>query len=1324
MDEDTFIESSQNGSSSNSNKSKKVTTTSTSSSSNNNSQKNQNQILQDKLSQKNDGIGVTDMGGKKTRRLMIKMMELENFKSYAGKQVIGPFHKCFTSVIGPNGSGKSNVIDAMLFVFGRRAKQIRLNKVSELVHNSSQHRNVQSARVSVYFHDIIDHEDTDDYEVVDGTELVVTRTANKKNESHYYINGEKSSFTAVTELLKGRGIDLDNNRFLILQGEVEQIALMKPKAQNPSEEGLLEYLEDIIGSNRFVTQIEDSYKAVERINEDRTSIMNRVKLIEKERESLEESKNEAEGLLRFELDKIEIKSAQIQIRRYQAEQSNQSHLDAREQLEKKLAKEKAASVETREKLKEFEKTLKAELKIKETLNAALERCKDEHQALQKRIIKNKEEMKHLKTMTKKNETVLQDEETRGAELSANIKKLKDDIIKNEKESALLPKKLVEAEKELEEMLESLKGETGELQAEMEEQQKQLMPWSKKYLEIKSKVDIQQSEIDVLSKDFNVSQQRLDEANQALDQTKVTVDQRTKEIAAAKKELETIKSGIKSIESELKQVKQQEEQVYSQLQQKRISTEEIRSQLTESNSRNTVLDRLMRLKETGQIPGIHGRLGDLGAIDKKYDVAISTACPSLENIVVDTTATAEQCVEVLRRESLGRATFIIIDKISYLDKQTEKIDTPDNTPRLFDLIKMKDNMYATAFYYALRDTLVADDLDKATKVAYGSSKRYRVVTLDGSLIDTSGAMSGGGSRVMRGAMGSKLQANPIEEKKKLGKLDEEIKQLSAEMQSIRSNKTELESQLATAMKRKSELELELPKMEMDIKAAHKKSEELSKAIPELQKQVKAASARQSQVEQLKQALAGDLDEFHKLKGKVEKLEKVIQDVQNKIINIGGSKLKKRREKVEQLQQQIDECQRTITKSHVQIKSSEKSIEKSKRIVEENQRELAENQEQIEKLKLDQETIKVEGEELNVRFQKADEDLNQKDTELVDVKKEQDKLKKIEQKATLVELDIQNSIDDVTRIIKENQDKAASLMKRFDDLNKSKQSYKILDSDPDEPLKVFSTEELVEMSESYDDLTKKYESIDLQLKNSAGKLNIGAIKEYRAKDEDYKRRQKELDDITEQRDNHRRTYDNLRKNRLDEFMNGFQIITNKLKEMYQMITFGGDAELELADQSDPFSEGIIFSVRPPKKSWKNISNLSGGEKTLSSLSLVFALHHYKPTPLYVMDEIDAALDYRNVSIVAHYIQKRTKNAQFVIISLRNYMFELADRLVGIFKVNHCTGSITINPKSYATQTTEETQKVKDFVEERRIAEAKRAMEEDEELDDDDDEFEDEE
>merc|ERR1712137_204705 len=204
--------------------------------------------------------------------------------------------------------------------------------------------------------------------------------------------------------------------------------------------------------------------------------------------------------------------------------------------------------------------------------------------------------------------------------------------------------------------------------------------------------------------------------------------------------------------------------------------------------------------------------------------------------------------------------------------------------------------------------------------------------------------------------------------------------------------------------------------------------------------------------------------------------------------------------------------------------------------------------------------------------------------------------------------------------------------------------------------------------------------LQEKLKTMSPNMGAISEYQAKDKECAERNSELGDLTKQRDDQQSVCEQLRKKRLEEFMKGFAAINKKLKEMYRMITLEGDATLDFVDSLDPFGEGIVFSVRPPKKSWKPIANLSGGEKTLSSLALVFALHHYKPTPLYFMDEIDAALDFKNVSIVAHYIKERTKNAQFIIISLRNNMFELADHLIGIYKPDNCTQSVTINPNEH--------------------------------------------
>lgn len=174
------------------------------------------------------------------------------------------------------------------------------------------------------------------------------------------------------------------------------------------------------------------------------------------------------------------------------------------------------------------------------------------------------------------------------------------------------------------------------------------------------------------------------------------------------------------------------------------------------------------------------------------------------------------------------------------------------------------------------------------------------------------------------------------------------------------------------------------------------------------------------------------------------------------------------------------------------------------------------------------------------------------------------------------------------------------------------------------------------------------------SSVASVNVTVIKDYRDKYTQYIVKLRDLDSIHQKQEELRLTIEQLKRERLKIFLEGFEQINSKLRQVFQLLTQGGDASLDLIDSLDPFSDGIKFSVRPYKKAWKQINKLSGGQKTLSSLSLIFALHYYRPTPIYFMDEIDAALDYRNVSIVAQYIKKRTKNAQFIIISLRNNMF----------------------------------------------------------------------
>ncbi|KAF9170802.1 Structural maintenance of chromosomes protein 4 [Mortierella sp. AD010] len=301
------------------------------------------------------------------------------------------------------------------------------------------------------------------------------------------------------------------------------------------------------------------------------------------------------------------------------------------------------------------------------------------------------------------------------------------------------------------------------------------------------------------------------------------------------------------------------------------------------------------------------------------------------------------------------------------------------------------------------------------------------------------------------------------------------------------------------------------------------------------------------------------------------------------------------------------------------------------------------------------------------------MEEKKEQMEEMKHELDAKIKVINKIRTAEVEMKNQLDDLKQSLSEVERR----VKHWKDLL---QELTIQEVDYDEDEVVAELQEIPETELGMIDKHELEQQIQmLEQQISSAKPNLSVLEEYKKREEEYLARAKDLEEITLRREEAKKAYDELRKRRLDEFMAGFQIISLRLKEMYQMITLGGNAELELVDSLDPFSEGIIFSVMPPKKSWKNISNLSGGEKTLSSLALVFALHHFKPTPLYVMDEIDAALDFRNVSIVANYIKERTKNAQFVIISLRNNMFELADRLVGIYKTDNKTKSISINPSA---------------------------------------------
>ncbi|XP_048121194.1 structural maintenance of chromosomes protein 4 [Alosa alosa] len=1205
-------------------------------------------------------------------RLMITHIVNRNFKSYAGEQILGPFHKRFSCIIGPNGSGKSNVIDSMLFVFGYRAQKIRSKKLSVLIHSSDKLKDVQSCTVEVHFQKIIDKEG-DDFEVIPNSKFYVSRTAGKDNSSTYHVNGKKATFKDVGILLRSHGIDLDHNRFLILQGEVEQIAMMKPKGQTEHDEGMLEYLEDIIGSCRLKQPIHTLCQRVEQLNEQRGEKLNRVKMVEKEKNALEGEKNTAVEFLQLENDIFKKRSQlcqyyihDLQKRVVEREVEKRQIQDDTEELTEKNNKLSEEMKGKTQDLKNVEKKLGKVTKY-------IENQKEKFTQLDLQDVEVREKLKHCKSKTKKLDKQLQKDQEKLEEVR-NIPASSEKIITEatNRKGQLEGQKVVEEEK-LAQVMESLKEETKGLQQDKETKERELMELSKEVNETRSRMDVAQSELDIyLSQHKSV----LTQLNQAKDTLQGATDT-LKERKAAIKDLEVkipqCEQQLKKDEQELEQVSQADGQVQEVLRDMRQKVEEAKSSLSSNRSRGKVLEALMQQKRSGQIPGILGRLGDLGAIDEKYDIAISSSCGALDNILVDTIDTAQKCVTFLKAQNIGVATFIGLDKMKVWERSMGAISTPESIPRLFDMVKVKDEAVRPAFYFALRDTLVARDLEQATKVAFQKDKRWRVVTMQGQIIEQAGTMTGGGSRVMRGKMGSSIGSEISQ--KELDGMESTLREKQRQRQDYQQQRQQLEEKVHRQRQQLRDMKNTLEKYTASIQGLAEQEVHLKSQIKKLEASVVAAAPDKAKQKQMEKNLDAFKKDFEAASSKAGKVEAEVKRLHTLIVDINSHKLKAQQDKLDQVNKGLDECTSAITKAQVAIKTAGRNLKKSEETVAKVEQEVEENKKTMEELTEQLKQLEEQAGEIMKACQEAEEALPEVQEQHKSVLQEIKVLQEQEHALQKESLNVRLKVEQIDTAISENNNKIKHWQKEA-----TKLSLHPIDDKPAEELLPLTAEELEAISSS--DVLKNAIAL-LEDRCAHMKPNLGAIAEFKKKEELYLQRVSELDDITTLRDDFKRGYEELRKQRLHEFMAGFNIITNKLKENYQMLTQGGDAELELVDSLDPFSEGINFSVRPPKKSWKKIYNLSGGEKTLSSLALVFALHHFKPTPLYFMDEIDAALDFKNVSIVACYIYEQTKNAQFIIISLRNNMFEIADRLIGIYKTYNTTKSVPINPKTISLQ-----------------------------------------
>jgi structural maintenance of chromosome 4 len=1339
------------------------------------------------------------------QRLIIKNIRLQNFKSYYGTHEIGPFHTNFSSIIGPNGSGKSNLIDSLVFVFGKRASWMRLKNLRELIHNSAKFGACEKAEVSVDFVEIKEvtghhhfsieqganfpnnpesrspfrngdeqagpapEESVPKYVEVEGSLFTVSRSINKNDTSEYKLNGQKTTQLEIINLLKKKGIDLDNNRFMILQGEVEQISLMKPKTGNPDSPGFLEYLEEIIGTNVLIDKINELEESLDKLRSEKMEMAENFKAAEDEILQLNDTKNEALEYLRQEKSIFQLKNLQFQcILRGEEEKLK----EVANKLLEFEGDEKKETTALQEKVSQH-KYIFDEMT---TFKREKDRLMDQKQKL---ITKYGEIEVKFEELRSKLENLIKDE----TQKTKRIEKLEDKITKVIEDKAEL---LADIPK-LEESIKRLEGERNEFERRVDalttKLKEKLDVYRIKLNDLKGNLVDQEQErgelVRVNSKFESTMNSLTEKLKQLKDKSQKGIqdlEEKSKKANYLERFIEKMTLTRTTIQTKIQEQTgivegmQKELDGYTQEQRRlKLEFEEIRQaqNITEGNSR--ILRELLAAQSHGKLSGIRGRLGDLVICPKELDVALSTAgLMGWDKIVVNNADQAQKALEYLRVNKIGRAGFLSLDKLEYLKEAIARHPyTGNEAQRLFDLVRVNKEDLQVAVMWAITQTLVCPNLEVAKRIAYGK-QRFRVVTIDGSLIDMTGTISGGGEprRGLVNCDGRNMDAGDrpkdTEEKirNKLDTLAREIYKIKTELEEhkqkydtavvdARSIETELQRKISEIATNKTEFEIS----EANLQEVHKAIQKLEDEIGNQLAANPEATEYQRKIQVIDSKMIPVKEEIFKLEKQIEDLggeelrvlKAKLREVQAAIAeNIDKSNTKDAR--MHNFDKQIAKCQEEIEQVKVEIDACKAGQKKNQDLQDELTNEAYDNVNEQSQLndkitemdgKVDEAKAKIKVfdelfQKLKENIKKINERKEECQSQRRDIRDNAEKLRRRiycmrkEYQETIANYEFLDQMSEVMEMGKELESDKGHNARHFEQTNQKNRTAREAthskdmaedqeddEEDDDESsmrqavsgrqrngrgttagktkhigeidweeiftVDVFNEYPVEILQEVYPFEKEIEERQKLEAAAKANmKPNLDSIMMFKGKFAVYRTKKERLMKIKAEADSTRQELDKYKDKRKTEFFKGFTIISAKLKETYQTLTNGGDAELELIDCLDPFSEGILFSVRPPQKSWKQMSKLSGGEKTLSSLSFVYALHYYKPNPVYFMDEIDAALDYKNVSIVARFIKEKTKNAQFIVISLRNNMYEMANKLFGIYKTMDTTKTVSIEPE----------------------------------------------
>ena len=1138
-----------------------------------------------------------------------------------------------TTVIGPNGSGKSNIADAIRWVLGEQSmKSLRGSKTEDVIFAGTQNRrSLGFAEVSIVM------DNSDQKLPIEYNEVIVTRRLYRSGESGYFINKTPCRLKDVLELFMDTGIGKDGYS-IVGQGKIDEIL------SNKSEERR-HVFEEAAGIVKYRVRKQESEKKMEqsklnllRIND----IISEIEVnIEPTRIQSEKAKEYLK--LRDELKTIEIGLFIHNIDEYKKKIEEVVNNEDIFNTQLVRENERLSNIQDlKEELKENLDKITEQIEKVQNLSFENERknvqLKSDISLNIEKINNNNENMQRLE-----NEIAENKEKIAILEEEINTKKGKKEGLNQNKE------KFVKELEEKEEKLKKLTETMSEKELEMEKKKKKFDDNINEKFEISNTIStlIANSENAELRK--KVIKEEIDNNISELDSSRLSkseILQKFTEIEGKRgkilSELSKQTDSKNDIENKVKDIKSKINQYETNM---RIKDSRLKFlEETEKEKEGyikSVKELLKECEKNGSLKkGVHGVIANLINVPKEYEVAIEMCLGSImQNVVTDTEEDAKRLVEHLRKYNLGRASFLPISSVK--GKKIDKLKAEKGVIGIAaDLVKF-DKKYEQIVCSLLGQTVIVDNMDNAILIAKKNSYGFRIVTLEGDVLNSSGSISGGSIQ--------KKTVNILGRSREIEELKKELKELEKTRSDLTKEKEKLEKELEKIQKEISELENQLK----DTEIVHATEKQKVVAIEETVEKVEA------RLEKLKQ-------EEKEIETRVDENRTNQEQLENRKLEIDEENSKLNREILEfnsknkDTQSIVDELNFDITNLKISVSSFDESelsleemLERIKQDIENLEKSSENKENQKQKMSIDNEKLAKLNVELNEKVESLVIDVSNSGSKIDELKKDRiaknSKLEETEENLTSQ----MSKIDDLKDQVSKCDVKKSKFEFELEQIvTKMWEEYELTPNDPGEYKK---PQNIVEVQKQVNNLRSSMKEL--------GNVNIDAIEEYKKLKERY-------DFMNEQRLDLETTMSKLRKMISDmtiimkeQFAERFKIINKNFSEIFVELFGGGKAELKLTDESNLLESGIEIEVQPPGKKLQNMMLLSGGERAFTAIALLFAILKINPAPLCVLDEIEAALDDVNVYRFAEYLKKFAGDSQFLVITHRKGTMEASNTVYGI-------------------------------------------------------------